>query len=171
MTKSKIAHMDQMPPPIFFLKSRQPWGHISQLTDQLFSDLNIEHQNQQHIHASQHRDVELLVKYFVKENIFDFESDAPSEHEQWSIYIDPGCIRLAGRNNTGHSNHLKRHILRLRVRHAGPNIDKLESPLDTELARACDSRPINFTIQEEGDEFEEMSNELMYGSEDGRIVK
>ncbi|KAF8178739.1 hypothetical protein BJ912DRAFT_1033225 [Pholiota molesta] len=117
--------------PDLLSKITPAMGHISQLTDRLFSDLNIEHQNQQHVHVSQHRDIELLVKHFIKEKIFDFESDVLSEHPVVDLYRS-GCIRLAG-NNTGHSNHLKRHILHLRT--------------------------------QEGDEFEEMTNQSMQSPE------
>lgn len=151
--------------PNLLSKITPAMGHLSQLTDRLFSDLNIEHQNQQHIHVSQHRDIELLVKHFIKQKIFDFNSDARSEHAVVDLY-QSGCIQLAGKN-TGYSNHLKRHILRLCVRHGAINSPNSASSLleDTELAHARDSQQINFTAQEYTSEYEGMLGQSIDNSE------
>lgn len=149
--------------PDMLAKITPAMGHVSQLTDQLFSDLGTEYQNQKHTHVSQHKDVEILVKHLVKKNVFEFQSDKLSEHAVIDLFRS-GCIRLAGQTEGGHASHLKRHLLRLRRCHGtngGSNLEQ-ETIADHELEHASDSQPIDFTIADKRNELDDI---LLYAKD------
>lgn len=131
-------------------------GHVSLLTDQLFEDLGIEHQNQKHKEVSQHRDIEILVKHFIQEKIFVFAADKSSQHTVTDLY-QAGCLRLAGQNGGGHINHLKRHILRYRQRHSNldaGNTDGMHlTPENIELISAADAQELVYTTRDDAEDF------------------
>ncbi|KAF9542265.1 hypothetical protein CPC08DRAFT_738717 [Agrocybe pediades] len=90
-------------------------GHVQDLTNKIFNELGVEYLNQRHAKVLQHKDIQILVKYFSKNSVFDFQADRLSSHIILDLYRS-GSTRLAGQQG-GHVKHLKRHVLRLRARH------------------------------------------------------
>ncbi|KAJ7349600.1 hypothetical protein DFH08DRAFT_665325, partial [Mycena albidolilacea] len=91
-------------------------GHIQELTEQIYEDLGVGDEDQHHSKVSQHKDVQILLKHFSKSRIFEFPFDKSSKHSVVDLYRT-GLQRLAGHDG-GHAKHLRRHILRSRIRHA-----------------------------------------------------
>ncbi|KAJ7875502.1 hypothetical protein B0H14DRAFT_2501627 [Mycena olivaceomarginata] len=91
-------------------------GHIQELTEQIYEDLGVGDGDQHHSKVSQHKDVQILLKHFSKSRIFEFPFDKSSKHSVVDLYRT-GLQRLAGHDG-GHAKHLRRHILRSRIRHA-----------------------------------------------------
>jgi hypothetical protein len=91
-------------------------GHIQELTEQIYEDLGVGDEDQHHSKVSQHKDVQILLKHFSKSRIFEFPFDKSSKHSVVDLYCT-GLQRLAGHDG-GHAKHLRRHILRSRIRHA-----------------------------------------------------
>ncbi|KAK7055762.1 hypothetical protein R3P38DRAFT_2498651 [Favolaschia claudopus] len=123
-------------------------GHIQHLTVQMYKDVGVEDVNQHHAKVRQHKDVELLIRYFTSSNLFDFTRDKISEQTVVDLYRH-GLRRLAG-NTGGHAKHLARHKLRFRTRHMEADANMLALYHgDRELEEGRDSEQAIFTVDEE----------------------
>ncbi|RXW12444.1 hypothetical protein EST38_g13409 [Candolleomyces aberdarensis] len=105
--------------PAVLEKVTPAMGHVQEYTDQLLEELGVEAQNQKHAHVRQQRDVQLLVDYFSKHNVFNFNKDKSTAGNFFDLFTE-GTRRLSGPTG-GHAKHLARHALRLRTRHQDPS--------------------------------------------------
>ncbi|KAK7473220.1 hypothetical protein VKT23_001318 [Stygiomarasmius scandens] len=98
-------------------------GPVSELHNQLLSDIGINVDDTHHAHVNQKEDILNLVKYFQYHKFFQFHHDHSSEHAVIDLYR-VGIQRLAGVDGA-HARHLERHKLRFRARHGGSNDNQL----------------------------------------------
>ena len=102
--------------------------HIQQLTDQLFSELQVDRVYQRHSHVRQMTDVEMLTSHLNRAKIFRFDRDVHSDHTVVDL-LSSGFRRLAG-SDGGHMKHLQRHKLRFRDRGAVSSAAEVNSASD-----------------------------------------
>lgn len=77
--------------------------------------MGVEDQNQHHSHVRQHKDVQILTRHFLQNNIFNFWQDVMTKRTVVDLYRT--SLQRLSRSNGGHAKHLSRHRLRLRTRH------------------------------------------------------
>ncbi|KAI0703003.1 hypothetical protein BC835DRAFT_1404175 [Cytidiella melzeri] len=119
-------------------------GHVQQLTQQVSQQLGLDELNQQHSHVGQEKDIELLVKRFLKAKVFSFADDKKSTQVVSSLFHDR-LTKLTSTNG-GHARHLAQHKLRLHTCHS---FTETENMLMDKLNNALDATTVDYVIDSE----------------------
>ncbi|KAJ7257349.1 hypothetical protein C8J57DRAFT_1074436 [Mycena rebaudengoi] len=141
--------------PALLEKITPALGHVQELTEQMCTDLGIDHVNNYHAKVRQDKDVRLMLNHLCTEDIFNFGTDVRSQHAVIDLYRG-GLPRLAGQDG-GHAKHLRRHQLRSRIRHVNdmppswsPEDERVAVELhDLERELALDSEQPEFSVSDE----------------------